>query len=580
MDSLTTFDKLNRPHLEFGLDEISSALTKLSLKWVTLSHYIVVMSGRIDAVISGEPFLTLQLWLDTRSGRFMSRVWDQRVASGTVVNMIEFIEVCTTHFRGRPCIGYPTAIDEMDKSEDFVTSQTPVPRKISKACTRILNPDNHARVQSCPECFKLGVVEKEEVTKDYEALLSDTEIRLVHQDEDDGQVVDSKTLSESDYPELQGILKKELSPSTADLIGPQNQGQAEEVYPKECGACKMLCHNRLHFESHKCKIGLRWMDCEECEEPVNIEVYPKHMFVKHGRKGTFYKTCEWCKKQYSVQALMSHARERHFYGRFLCLKKCTFRGDFAAELVSHMTKEHPEDFSAICPACKENQHIQELKSHYEKCIDLKIKKWRRTTECKTMCANCGKTFKNMKGYQSHIKSYCKQATNGGRSADENILYQYCDKCGKGFNGITRLRHHIQSAHDKIEYTCPQCTLKFPTVQSQRHHINSVHSTDEKLKCKHCGQQFESVSRRKVHEACHGDPKFQCRHCPKKVKTATSLMAHERYHTGEKPFKCSICDSGFVNLTRLRQHEKGMHKITGPRGGKTGWNHKSKEKLKD
>ena len=57
----------------FSWYEISRALAQLSLKWVTLSHYVVVMSGQVDAEIGGEPYLALQLWLDTRSGRFMSR---------------------------------------------------------------------------------------------------------------------------------------------------------------------------------------------------------------------------------------------------------------------------------------------------------------------------------------------------------------------------------------------------------------------------------------------------------------------------------------------------------------------------
>ena len=72
MDSLTAFDKPNGPQL-FSWYEISRALAQLSLKWVTLSHYVVVMSGQVDAEIGGEPYLALQLWLDTRSGRFMSR---------------------------------------------------------------------------------------------------------------------------------------------------------------------------------------------------------------------------------------------------------------------------------------------------------------------------------------------------------------------------------------------------------------------------------------------------------------------------------------------------------------------------
>ena len=69
--------------------------------------------------------------------------------------------------------------------------------------------------------------------------------------------------------------------------------------------------------------------------------------------------------------------------------------------------------------------------------------------------------------------------------------------------------------------------------------------------------------------------FTCSHCPKVLKRAISLEAHERYHTGEKPFKCSLCENSFVNKGRLSAHLRGAHKIPGPQGGKTGWYRKEK-----
>ena len=102
------------------------------------------------------------------------------------------------------------------------------------------------------------------------------------------------------------------------------------------------------------------------------------------------------------------------------------------------------------------------------------------------------------------------------------------------------------------------------------HKNIVHSTDEKYQCKFCGKRLGNIKHRKIHELIHEDPKFQCKFCPKKVKTPLALKAHEMQHTGDLPFKCTVCDAGFVSIQSLTQHKRGVHKIAGPRGGKTGW----------
>ena len=49
-------------------------------------------------------------------------------------------EVCKGHFgQGRPCLGCPEAErDALAAGPEFLVSQTPVPRKISAACQKVL----------------------------------------------------------------------------------------------------------------------------------------------------------------------------------------------------------------------------------------------------------------------------------------------------------------------------------------------------------------------------------------------------------------------------------------------------------
>ena len=130
-------------------------------------------------------------------------------------------------------------------------------------------------------------------------------------------------------------------------------------------------------------------------------------------------------------------------------------------------------------------------------------------------------------------------------------------------------------YDQGKYRCPLCPLVFNTMSMRREHHNKVHSTDETLKCKHCGKRCRHMTDLLRHQKTHEDGEFQCKYCPKKLKSEEYLIAHERYHTGEKPFKCSMCTNAFVNKDRLRQHMRGVHNIVGVKGGKPGWKRKNK-----
>ena len=138
---------------ELKWNQVQDALGNLPLKWVTIGEYIVVMNNKQDMIIGGEPYLALQLWLNIKSGKIISRIWDQTVSLGKIASVDEFSEVCLAHFKGRPCIGYP--LSDPNSEQDFFVSQTPIPRKISRACAKLLSPGTASAVTSCPECFKL-----------------------------------------------------------------------------------------------------------------------------------------------------------------------------------------------------------------------------------------------------------------------------------------------------------------------------------------------------------------------------------------------------------------------------------------
>ena len=69
-----------------------------------------------------------------------------------------------SHFRGRPCIGKLKHVDVSEQSwHNFVISHTPVPRKISRSCQKVLDPGTDISIKCCPECLNLDEVQPDDM---------------------------------------------------------------------------------------------------------------------------------------------------------------------------------------------------------------------------------------------------------------------------------------------------------------------------------------------------------------------------------------------------------------------------------
>ena len=238
---------------EFKWNEVLSALSNLSLKWVTIGDYVVVMNSEIDATIGGEPYLALQLWFNIKSGKIISRVWDQTVVFGKAVSVSQFSEACITHFTGRPCVGYPAFIDEYG-GQDFVISQTPRPRKISRTCQKVLNPGTDPAVKSCPECLKLGVSPEDEE----EDIDPEPDDDWIPEKRPRKSVKVKRIKTEEKYDIFQESLEEPSSPLQNILVSKQEsasdaltQNTKAEKVSIACETCGKVLHSRRSYERHK-----------------------------------------------------------------------------------------------------------------------------------------------------------------------------------------------------------------------------------------------------------------------------------------------------------------------------------------
>ncbi|XP_030376069.1 zinc finger protein 26-like [Scaptodrosophila lebanonensis] len=382
----------------------------------------------------------------------------------------------------------------------------------------------------------------------------------------------------------------------------------------ECPQRFFWRHNyRMHLQSHKenndlaieCKDEV--YQCDKCDRSF----VAKNSFTKHMRDHDNESiVCNICKRSFNRLALFHKHLLRHgiavhdlplaetyqkagaksFGPKKIICKLCDLEFERVKELRSHILSElevHEEAKNSYMIATEVGFELQlddtdsddsdfstEHKLNIYNC-DLCQLQFRRKYEINDhqmsihafdeMPYSCGKcifTTVSKSILEHHVETQCH---NEGKKLD-------CPHCHFKFQYQENLTKHIRTLHVRKPsmlvtesssprpFQCPQCDRTFAVHGCMTRHIRNVHHSEQvaikksKYLCSLCGLDALSPSKLTIHMRRHtGDKPFKCDLCDKAYPVYFELKVHRRQHTGEQPFQCSVCGKAFARQDKWKQH---------------------------
>ena len=138
-----------------------------------------------------------------------------------------------------------------------------------------------------------------------------------------------------------------------------------------------------------------------------------------------------------------------------------------------------------------------------------------------------------------------------QTAARNIENNYrCCECERSFSSRIALSRH-KHIHTR-KYKCTECDKCFETSKDLARH-RRTHSGEKPFKCSLCNRSCSRWDNLQLHKRCvHSSSRpHLCSYCGKTFATSTSLNSHVRIHA--KPYSCEHCSERFARLDQLKTH---------------------------
>ncbi|XP_072319459.1 uncharacterized protein [Eucyclogobius newberryi] len=125
---------------------------------------------------------------------------------------------------------------------------------------------------------------------------------------------------------------------------------------------------------------------------------------------------------------------------------------------------------------------------------------------------------------------------------------------ESFLSAEALEKHLEIHAEQRWISCPICNKVLSSKSTFKQHL-ITHSKHKPFTCSVCKHRFSQKRHFDEHMRIHtGEKPLSCAKCDMKFRQQYSLMRHVlSKHSTDKPFRCSICQKGFVEKWHYEVH---------------------------
>lgn len=270
--------------------------------------------------------------------------------------------------------------------------------------------------------------------------------------------------------------------------------------------------------------------CVVCDKRFNrLNLLKRHESVHNDAPRYMCMSCE--KTFLTTEELNEHSKTHSKNRPFVC-ELCKKAFVFKQGLVRHMTLQHSTDMPHKCNYCSES-----FMSPINLTRHLVTHAGYRPYPCKV----CSRTFLLSHHLSRHMKTHFSNE-EGGKEA----IFQYkCDMCSMSFKKKDSLVNH-SAIHSMVNLKCVICNTSFESAQRVKDHI-TTHLQGLNFSCEKCEYSFDTQQQLTEHEVKHAEMEYE--------EQIEQEIIHNSDAQNNKSLLCGICSTFFQNVKTLKEHIK-------------------------